>query len=123
MSTTSQLRRALAFIAWRLITGQQGQSIYDHANDTRQAFIGDVDETRIDVRDGRGLHLRGAGGSGMYTLETGAGAKPVTLKISGLDFEGFDYTASCRFTGSVDRRQLSLRQGRHSESYVYSIES
>jgi len=122
VSTTSDLRRAVAFVAWRLITGQQGRSIYDHADDTRQAFIGEVDETRIDVRDGRGLHLRGAGGSGMYTLEPGVDAKPITLKISGLDFEGFDYAASCRFTGSVDRRQLSVRQGSHSESRVYSID-
>jgi len=115
------VRRALAFVAWRLITGQEGAAVYDHSSDLRVVFSGVISGTAIDVRDDSGRRFVGSGGSGMYTLEPGPGAKPVTLRISGLDFDGFDYGSSCRYRGSVDRDRLSLRHGSVAKAYDFSI--
>lgn len=118
---SSDLLRVVAFVAWRLITGRDGGEIYDHVHETTVEFSGMISETAIDLRDKAGRQISGAGGSGMYTLSAGAGAKPVTLKISGLEFEGFDYGTSSRYRGSVDRQNLSIREGRADRAYDFSI--
>lgn len=118
---SNELLRVVAFVAWRLITGRDGEGIYDHSNEERVEFSGMISDTAIDLRDPSGNRISGAGGSGMYTLSAGDGAKPVTLKISGLEFEGFDYGTSSRYHGSVDRRRLSIRHGRDECEIDYSI--
>ncbi len=115
------VRRAVAFVAWCLITGREGAGIYDHANDTEVAYSGVVTDTKIDLNGESGSRISGAGGSGLFTLTTGVRAKPVTLKISGLEFEGFDYGASSRYSGSVDKSELSIREGRDDRSYSFSV--
>lgn len=115
------LLRVVAFVAWRLITGREGSGIYDHALERRVEFSGVISDTAIDLRDPAGRRISGAGGSGMYTLLAGPGAKPVTLKISGLEFEGFDYGTSSRYRGSVDRHRLSICEVRGDKTHDYSI--
>ncbi len=118
---SSDLLRVVAFVAWRLITGREGVVIYDHAHEKRVEFSGMISDTTIDLRDPSGQKISGAGGSGMYTLSAGTGGKPVTLKISGLEFEGFDYGTSSRYRGTVDRQNLSIREGRDDRAYDFSI--
>ncbi len=118
---SGDVRCAVAFVAWRLITGRESQGIYDHANERRKTFSGMITDTRIDLKDEVGRPISGSGGSGMYTLAAGAAAKPVTLKISGLDFEGFDYGTSRRYRGTVDRHRLSISEGQAPKSFDFSV--
>ncbi len=115
-------RRAVAFVAWRLITGHSSTSIYDHAKARRVRFSGTVSLTRIAIRDQDGCEITGSGGSGMYTLTQGQGGKPITLKIDGLRFEGFDYGASRRYQGTIERETLRIREARGDCEFSYSVE-
>lgn len=116
------VRRAVAFVAWRLITGHDSASIFDHAKARRVRFSGSISATKIAIRDQDGCELSGSGGSGMYTLTQGRGGKPITLKIDGTRFEGFDYGASRRYEGTIDRETLHLKEARGGEEFSYSVE-
>jgi hypothetical protein len=115
-------RRSVAFIAWRLITGRDSMSIYDHAAERKVQFSGTISSTEISIRDADGRQIVGSGGSGMYTLTDGGAGKPVTLKIDGLSFEGFDYGASRRYQGAVDRDTLRITDPRANAEFSYSIQ-
>lgn len=117
------MRRAVAFVAWRLITGRESSWIFDHARGQRVRFSGTISSTRISIRDQEGGEFNGSGGSGMYTLTQLGAGKPVSLKIDGLRFEGFDYGSTRRYAGAVDNETLRIREGREAEEFSYSVES
>lgn len=117
------LRRALAFVAWRLISGGDSAWIVEHGSGRRVRFSGTISPTRIAIRDQEGCEVNGSGGSGMYTLTQGGGGKPVTLKIDGLRFEGFDYGSTRRYAGIVDCETLRIREGRDAGEFSYSVEA
>jgi len=118
-----EIRRAVAFVAWRLITGEDSAWIFDHGKGRRVRFSGTISATKIAIRDDDGCEINGSGGSGMYTLTPGKGGKPVTLKIDGLHFEGFDYGSTRRYAGVVDCETMRIKEARDSGEFSYSVES
>lgn len=119
---SQHVRCVVAFVAWRLITGDEGECIYDHSQARKIDFSGMISDTKINLQDDSGRQISGSGGSGMYTILAGSAAKPVTLKIDGRNFEGFDYGAGLRYRGEVDREKLSILEGTTDSAYAFSVE-
>ncbi len=114
----SHTRRAVAYIAGRLISGKSSSSVYDYSEGEYCNFSGTVSEGGVSVFDyGQSCYVSGSGtnlfhyGDGHY----------ITLSPDGGKFSGFDYGTSSHFTGTVIGGSVSLYDYGTSSYYQYSV--
>jgi hypothetical protein len=114
----SHTRRAIAYIAGRLINGGSGSSIYDYSESRYDTFGGNVSEASVSVFDYEQSCY--VSGSSTNLFHYGDGHY-VTLRVAGTKFSGFDYGSSNHFSGTVNGRSLSVYDYGTSSYYQYSI--
>jgi hypothetical protein len=117
-----QTRRAVAYIAGRIVSGSAAASLYDHATGRSYAFRGEFAATEITLRDlDSGSAFKGAGGSGMFTITQSGNGRPVSLRFNGSAFEGFDYETAKRYRGAVSGKSVAVQDEQHAREFQYSI--
>jgi len=117
-----QTRRAVAYIAGRIVSGKPAPSVYDHTTSRTYNFRGEFAATKITLRDlDSGSDIKGAGGSGMFTITQAGNGKPVSLKLNGSTFEGFDYETAKRYRGVITGTSVAVQDDQHGREFQYSI--
>ncbi len=117
-----EVRRAVAYVAGRLVSGKAATGLYDRNGGRQYPYSGDFTATKLSVRDHtENLEFTGAGGSGMYTLSHTGNGKPVSLKIQGQVFEGFDYSSAKKYRGSVNGNMVSIIDDQVGQEFQYTL--
>ena len=111
-------RRAVAYIAGRLISGSNASSVYDYSTGRHTNFSGEVSRSRVSVFD----YDRSASVSGSppSLFDYGNGAH-IRLTTQGTAFKGFDYGSGDHFSGRVNGRSVSLFDYGASAHYNYTV--
>ncbi len=111
-------RRAVAYIAARLLGETTGSAVYDYSASKHFHFGGDVDASRCSAYDyEQRCHISGT----PPTLYHHGNCKHLSIKADGTGFTGYDYDTGKHFSGSVRGCAISVYDydgGRH---YNYSV--
>lgn len=115
-------RRAVAYIAGRLVCGTGSSSVYDYDSSKRFDFSGQISPTDVSVYDyEQRCYISGSGSSGSYSLFHRGNGKHITLNIEGGQFNGYDHDTRKQFTGRVSGNSVSIYDYEHSKYFNYSI--
>jgi hypothetical protein len=115
---TDELRRAVAYIAARAISGEQASAVYDHDAGSSFSFSGEVSPTQVNVFDeSRGCHLDGTPPS----LYDHGGSSFFDFTLNGSMVEGYDFSSNSFFEATMSGRDVSLYDYGHSRYFNYSI--
>lgn len=112
------LRRGIAYIAGRIVSGQQASAVYDYTASGYFQLSGDVSSSRVNVYDyGRGCHLSGTPPS-LYDYGT---ASYFDLKVEGPKVKGYDYASRTYYEATVDGRAISVYDFGEGSFFNYSV--
>lgn len=111
-------RRAVAYIAGRLITGDEATSIYDYQEQRHNSFSGEVSTQNVNVYDYEEKCFVGGEPNALYHY---GDSKHIQLTVDGANFSGFDYGSNKHFSGSVDDRAIALYDYESLSCFNYSI--
>lgn len=118
----THIRRMVAFVAARLVSGKSASGVYDQSAAKQFAFSGEFNPTKFKVRDHeQGCDASGLGGSGLFTLTHPDNGLPITLKVNGSTFEGFDYACAKRYHGSVNGNHVSLHDDQAGQQFDFTL--
>lgn len=113
-----ETRRAVAFIAARLIGRRPGSSIYDYSGGSGYThFSGSVGGTISIYDHTAGAHVSGSPNN-LYHHGTQA---HISLAINGKNFSGYDYGSSSHYSGSVSQSNITLFDYGDSKHYQYLL--
>lgn len=118
----THIRRVVAFVAGRLVSGNPVVGVFDQAEGKQFSFSGEFNPTKLTVRDHeQGCEVTGLGGSGMFTLSHPHNGKPITLKLKGNTFDGFDYGSAKRYRGSVNGNHVSIHDDQIGQQFDFTL--
>ena len=119
----AQKRRAVAYIAGRLISGKSAGSVYDYATSSRYRIYGDVSPDFIQVfDDDRYSYIIGGATPAGLSIFDYYTRQHINLKISGNDFYGYDMETSSYFSGTVNKSSVNLFDYQFSKNFHYAIQ-
>ena len=111
-------RRAVAYIAGRMISGQDATAVYDYTASSHFHLSGTVSGSNVNVYDfGQSCHV---GGSPSSLYHYGNGGH-IQLRVNGSNFSGYDYATSSHFSGSVKGRAISIYDYGQSRYFQYVV--
>jgi hypothetical protein len=111
-------RRAVAYIAGRLVTDQISSSVYDYQEGRHVSMEGNVTGSSIAAYDyDQSCHIVG---SSSLLYHHGNHAH-LTLQLSNTRFSGYDYDSNGHFNGTVNGKSVSLYDYETSRHYNYAI--
>jgi hypothetical protein len=119
----ASVRRAVAYIAGRAVSGRRASSAYDFSSGKYTNFSGEVSDSKVAVYDfDAGCHVSGSRRGDRYSLyHYGiSGHIDLSVKPNGT-FSGYDYTSAAHFSGKVTGRSISLYDHGSGEYFNYSI--
>ena len=97
-------RRAVSYIAGRLISGRNSSTVFDYAHSAYFNFSGTV-SNNINIYDyARSSYLTGNLNS-LYDYGTG---HYISFKIQGNQFSGYDYETGSYFNGTVNGNSITF---------------
>lgn len=117
------VRRSVAYIAGRAITGRRASSIYDYSSSKYVNFSGEVSDQRVSVYDfDASCHISGSKARDRFSLYHygTSGHIDLSLKPQG-KFSGFDYGSGSHFDGTVKGKSISLYDYGSGKYFEYSI--
>jgi hypothetical protein len=115
-------RTVVAYIAVRLISGQNASSIYDFSRSEHIPIGGVVNRGHVQVYDyERNAHISGSGNGINYSLFDYGQSSHISLTINGNNFRGYDYGTGNHFSGSVRGRSVSFYDYGESSYFSFSI--
>jgi hypothetical protein len=115
---TDELRRAVAYIAARAISGDQASAVYDHDAGSSFSFSGEVSPTHVDVYDeSRGCHLDGPPPA-LYDHGT---SSFFDFTLNGTMVEGYDFGSNSFFEAAVNGRDVNLYDYGQKRYFTYSV--
>jgi hypothetical protein len=110
-------RRAISYIAARLITGKNSGFVYDYAHSSYFNYSGTVSSS-VSVYDySRSCFLTGNTNS-IYDYGT---SQYISLKIEGNRFNGYDYETGSFFNGTVNGNSISFYDYADGSYYNFTI--
>ncbi len=116
-------RRAVSYIAGRLISGKTSGAVYDYLTASSYRLYGDVTPEFIQVYDeDRYGYIRGGRTPAGLALFDGPTRQNIQLKISDNDFYGYDYESSSYFSGEVNQSSINFFDFQYSRNYRYAIQ-
>ncbi len=116
-------RRAVAFIAGCLISGEKASAIYDYSAAKYFNFSGKVSEKDISLYDHE-LNcniIAGFGTVNSYSLYHYGTKKHIALEIKQANFTGYDYDSGKHFQGSVANTAINIYDYETGQYYNFSI--
>jgi hypothetical protein len=117
-----KLRTTIAFIAGRIITGQDTLSIYDHLQSKSVRFEGTITPTFINIfSDDRGCYTAGPREENILDLYDYGHQHLIELQINGSEFTGWDDLTPCRFRGEVKGDDISFYDDGESKTFHFSF--
>lgn len=112
------LRRAVAYIAGRMVAGSNSTHVYDYDSSKHFSFSGNADATKCNIYDhDRRCHVTGAPPS-LYDY---GNQKHLTLDVKGTEFSGYDYASGKHFSGRVNGNSIFLYDYDGSGHHNYSV--
>jgi len=117
-------RVAIAYIAGRIISKVQSNTIYDFSKSSHKNISGQEYDNRVNVYGyDKNCHISGnSSGSGLkYRLYHYGDSNYISLEIRDNQFKGCDYETSYYFSGTIQNRSISLYDYETSSFYNYSI--
>jgi hypothetical protein len=111
-------RRAVAYIAARLVSGKTASAVYDYGVSRYFHFSGDVRAGTVNVYDhDQACHIGGT----LPSLYHYGNKKHLNLEIKGSQFSGYDYDSGKHFSGSISGSAVSLYDYQTGRYYNFSI--
>jgi hypothetical protein len=110
-------RRAVAFIAAKLIGKRSGSSIYDYAAGGYTHFSGNVGPDIAIYDHSASSHISG---SPQQFFHYGTSAH-ISFSITGRNFSGYDYGSGSHFSGSVSQSNVTLYDYGESKYFQYLL--
>jgi len=115
-------RRAVAFIAGKLISEERTHAVRDQSSGRLYQFNGFLNGQRVDVRDSEmGCCITGTGVARRYQLMHGHNNQAIRLEIDGERFTGYDYDSLNGFSGRVSGRAITLFDNEHQRYFDFLI--
>jgi hypothetical protein len=110
-------KRAVSYIAGRLISGSNSCSVFDPIHSAYFNYSGTV-FNNINIYDyTRSSYLTGDSNS-IYDYGTG---QYISLKIQGHQFSGYDYETCCYFKGSVNGNKINFYDYADGTHNIFSL--
>jgi hypothetical protein len=110
-------RRAVAYIAARLISGRQGSAIYDYSGTGYTHFSGSVGSSVSIFDHSASAHISGPS---QQFYHHGLNAH-ISLAVNGKNFSGYDYSSNSHFSGSVSQSNVTLYDHGESKYFQYLL--
>ena len=112
------VRRAIAFIAGRLITGRASSGIFDYTAGTHIPITGTVTETNISIYDHDQRAHVGGSLRNIHFYGDGCAAQ---ISIHGNNFDGYDFCGSGHFIGHAQGNVIWVYDYASSAYFSYII--
>jgi hypothetical protein len=114
-------KRAVAYIAGRIISERDIATIYDDNQAKHFRFSGDVEPDLAIFDYERRCYINGSrNGNAVYIRHFG-NKNNIDLEITGHDFVGYDYDSRQRFGGNVNENLITLYDYEDNHNYTYQI--
>jgi hypothetical protein len=111
-------RRAVAYIAGRLISGSGAGAVYDYSETRYVYFSGDVSDDAVNVYDyEQRCHIAGSPPSLFHFRDR----RHIEFDRNGQQVNGFDYATNQHFSGTVNGNAVSLFDYEDNQNYNYSL--
>lgn len=115
---TDITRRAVSYIAGRIVSNVISSSIYDFQKSKHYFFSGQVENSQVSIYDHEEqCHISGNLPS-IYHFGNG---NYITINTLGATFKGFDFDTSSHFSGTVTGRNVSIYDSQLGQYFNYSI--
>lgn len=111
------LRRSIAYIAQRVVSGANLSAIYDYDSGSYYQFSGEATATRVNVYDyDRGCFI---GGNPPSLYDYGEGSF-IELKVNGQRINGYDYESGSFYEATVSGGGISVYDYDEGSFFNYS---
>jgi hypothetical protein len=114
----AQTRRAVAYIAARIISNRNASAVYDYGEGKYFSIDGQINGAVVSVFDySEHCHVDGT----LPDLYHYGNQRHIEVKVNGRSFEGYDYDSKKHFAGNVNGQSISLYDYEHGKYFNYSI--
>jgi hypothetical protein len=111
-------RRAVAYIAGRLVRGSAAAAVYDYAEERHVNFTGEVSAQHVNVYDyEQRCNVSGAPSS-LYHY---GNRRYIELNVAGMQFSGHDGASGRHFNGNVRGNGVTVYDYEQEQYFDYSV--
>ncbi|HCJ66608.1 MAG TPA: hypothetical protein DHV62_04600 [Elusimicrobia bacterium] len=114
-------RRAIAYIIYRIITGNEIFQIYDYSLSRKFQYTGKVTLSSVSIFDPeQKSSITGSEKASLYILHRD-NEKYIDFTIRENNFQGYDYESHKPFSGMLKGNLISIYDPEYSRSFDYSL--
>jgi hypothetical protein len=118
----AHVRRAVAYIAGRLIIREDAEAIHEPATGRSYSMRGTAKDSYVKVYDHScGCHISGNFYGLTYSLYHDGTSAHIELKITDNRFSGYEFASASQFNGNVSDRSITLYDFKDGNFYHFSI--
>ena len=121
---TPKVRAMVAYVASRLISGEESSFVFDFSGPGHRSMGGTVNETCINVYDySENCQLTGNSSHGIFGLFHHGERVHITLQIVGQSFRGRELGTGGQFSGTAAGPKISIYDQVEKRRFAYWCES
>ena len=119
----SHTRRAVAYIAGRLVSGKYSTTLRDDSEGKHFSFAGEGSlEKGVSVYDyEQKCFIRGNGSGESFSIYHDGNEKSIEVTINENTFKGYDRDSETFFSGTVDGDFITIRDDELSQEFKYLL--